>query len=403
MAVFSSYRTSLATWRRAGILSRETRYLRLLSDQLGKTALITYDGTDRQYPDTNGVCLITGKPRIVPAALYSVFAPVIHWRLLRRTALFRTNQLRGAWTAAIASMLHRKPLVVRTGYVWSRFNQAERANRANRARKTGGLRSRLILALERLALRRASLVITASEADRDLLMELHGVPAKKMRVVPNPVDTDLFLPRSERPVRPCLVTYIGRLEPQKGVDMLIDAVSQAPGAELRVVGDGSLRAKLEEQASGMAVEFTGAVPNERLPELMAETAVFVLPSLFEGTPKALLEAMACGVAVVATRVPGTDGIVADGETGMVVEPNAEAIASAITALLADDGLRNRLGAAARRYVEARHSMLGAAEQEAGLIRSVSGNRTLAASPPPGNPPKQDEAGDVQHPNANRAA
>jgi glycosyltransferase involved in cell wall biosynthesis len=284
--------------------------------------------------------------------------------LLRRTDVFRTNQLRGAWTAAIASLLHRKPLLVRTGYIWSQFEKTGKTS------KIGRLRSRFVFALERFAIRRASLVITASEADRESIIGSHGIPEGKVEVIPNPIDTELFSPAAEGHVQPGLVTFVGRLEPQKGVDLLIEAVHQLPGAKLRVVGDGSLRTTLENMATAQGVEFTGTVPNEQLPSLLSETAVFVLPSHFEGTPKALLEAMACGAAVVATRVPGSNGIVEHGKTGLVAEPNAEALAAAIGSILANHELRDRLGAAARRHVEERHSMLAAAERESELIRSV---------------------------------
>lgn len=367
VAVFSSYRTSIATWRRAGIVSREVRYLHLLREQLGRMVLITYDGSDQHDPGVAGIDFVAGKPRLIPAALYSVLAPIVHWKLLRRTALFRTNQLRGAWTAALASMIHRKPLLVRTGYVWSEFNRAGSA---------GGLRSRFVLALERFALRRAAMVITASEADRDLLIKTHGIPPDRVHVVPNPLDTELFQPDENQRPKPGLVTYIGRLEPQKGVDLLIDAVSRVPNAKLQIVGEGSLRAELEARASEHSVEFTGTVPNEQLPALLAKTELFVLPSLYEGTPKALLEAMSCGKAVLVTRAQGMNGIVTDGVTGIVVEPDPASIAEAITSLLSDQVLRERLGAAARLDVKDRHSMLVAAKQEATLILSVATGRGL---------------------------
>jgi glycosyltransferase involved in cell wall biosynthesis len=146
---------------------------------------------------------------------------------------------------------------------------------------------------------------------------------------------------------------------------------------LRIIGDGNLRPELERMAEGRPVQFTGTVPNEKLPELLCQSRVFVLPSLYEGTPKALLEAMSCGLAVVATRTPGNSGVVEGDETGMLVERTAAAIARAITTLLSDSALRARLAAAAGRYVRERHSMEVAAAAEAALIRRLAAERGIA--------------------------
>ena len=153
--------------------------------------------------------------------------------------------------------------------------------------------------------------------------------------------------------RPPLVGTIGRLEPQKGVDVLIRAFAEVEDASLLVVGDGSERGKLEELARDVGVsdrvEWKGwsDEPRSYLPSL----DVFVLPSRNEGFPLAMLEALLAGIAVIASDVGSVAEAIRDGETGLLVPPeDHEALAAALQRLLADEALGRGLGEKGRRLV-----------------------------------------------------
>lgn len=149
--------------------------------------------------------------------------------------------------------------------------------------------------------------------------------------VPNPVDTDLFVPGeprdSESGVR---LLAVGNLTAIKGHRVLVDAmgslVESIPGVSLDLVGDGELREELEERAraSGVAghVRFRGRVSRQDVAEMMRRADLLVLPSLWENLPCVLLEATSTGLPVVATRVGGTVEIV-DTTNGQLVEPDSE--------------------------------------------------------------------------------
>lgn len=176
---------------------------------------------------------------------------------------------------------------------------------------------------------------------------------------------------SEVPLRldgrePTLVASVGRLDPIKGFDVLVPALAHlaAEGREFRcrVYGEGPQRAALESaraQAGLQArLELPGAAPQEAVRALLAEAAIFVMPSVRtpegnqDGIPVALMEAMASGCAVVTTRVSGIPELVEDGVNGLLVEPgDIEALAAALARLLDDAELRWRLGTAARTAVE----------------------------------------------------
>ncbi|GAA1943493.1 glycosyltransferase family 4 protein [Kitasatospora viridis] len=193
-------------------------------------------------------------------------------------------------------------------------------------------------------LRAAAAVIVLTPRQAEFVRTTYRVPGARIHVVPNGVDQDYFMPAREPRDRPLELLYVGRLSPQKNVGRLLDALGliRRP-IRLRIVGDGELRGKLERQARELAldkVEFAGAKLGPELLRAYAEADAFVLPSDKEGMPLVALEAMAAGLPVIATDVPGNrellDGI------GLLAEPEPAALAAAIERVAADPGLRRRL-------------------------------------------------------------
>jgi glycosyltransferase involved in cell wall biosynthesis len=155
---------------------------------------------------------------------------------------------------------------------------------------------------------------------------------------------------------------VGRLEPEKGLDILIDALSRVPAVRLVLAGSGGERSSLERLARDFGISgrvgFVGYMPQGRLPSLFEHVDFLVLPSVTTPSfkePWGLVanEAMNAGLPVLATDAVGAvaGGLVIDGETGLVVpERDVERLAAALTRLASDASLRSRLGAAAREHV-----------------------------------------------------
>lgn len=217
----------------------------------------------------------------------------------------------------------------------------------------------------------------AVSAGLRLELELLLGAAAAGRVVATPMGLDLDGLRAKRPreeirrelgLRDDLaVLFLGRLVPIKGVDVLIGALSGASGTALLVAGDGPERARLEASAAagGLAARFVGAVDPSRRAELLAAADMFALPSRVlpggrhEGLPVALLEAMATGLPVIATRTGGIPEVVDDGVSGLLVPPDdARSLRAALDRLAGSPALRRALGDAAR--------PVGAARDWAGL-------------------------------------
>jgi len=220
--------------------------------------------------------------------------------------------------------------------------------------------------IERALLPAAAAVIALTPSTARLLHR-DGLPPGRVHVIPPGYDPALFAGRRPDPFpavpRP-RVAYLGRLAPQKQVGTLIDAFGRiAAGAHLIVVGDGPCRPALQREASrlaarhgarfGAAVHFAGFVPHTLVPAVLQHIDVLVLPSRYEDLPSVLIEAMAAGVPVVASRVGGTADLVQHDVNGLLVPSREPAeLAAAISRLLRHPAQARRLAEAARRTAQA---------------------------------------------------
>ena len=211
--------------------------------------------------------------------------------------------------------------------------------------------------LRRLLYRRAHMITANSHSAIETMRAY--VPRSKLAYVPNPllVRPTPCIRRAPDKAAPFILA-VGRLHEQKGHDLLLAAfarfVGRSAGWRLRILGDGPLRGDLQVQAKELGVDgqvdWQGVVAD---PFPYYETAtIFALPSRYEGTPNALLEAMDCGLAVVVSNgSPGPLEFVSDEVTGLVVPVgDVEALTAALDRLAQDDALRRRLGEAARARV-----------------------------------------------------
>ena len=208
------------------------------------------------------------------------------------------------------------------------------------------------LGMKRLTSRAVDRHVGVGERTSREIEGLLSLPAGSVATIHNGVPDVPFEP-VPRPRRGPLVGAIGRLEPQKGYDVLIRALAHVEEATLVLVGEGGERPALEQLAArvGVADRVVWAGWSDDARSYLGTFDVFAFPSRFEGFPLAVLEALLARRAVVASDVGSTAEAVRDGETGLLVPPeNPTALASAIRKLLADAQLRQRLGDQGRRLV-----------------------------------------------------
>jgi len=232
-----------------------------------------------------------------------------------------------------------RPLVV-DGRVLGRPGGVERRFR--------WLKAPLQIALGRLTARVADLVLAPSAATVAELRRDYRV--RNAAVVPNVTGgLDIEPVGTEEP--PGYLLFVGRLRIRKGVEVLLEALP--PGARLLIAGDGEHRAALDRKA-GPGVRFLGRCDAGRVRGLLRGAAALVVPSIYEGMPLVVLEAMEAGVPVVASRVSGIPEVVEDGVTGWLVPPeDPEALAAALAEVLEHPDEARKRGAAGRRRVDER--------------------------------------------------
>lgn len=221
-----------------------------------------------------------------------------------------------------------------------------------------GWRERLLRPVAKHVFQKADRVRTVSERGKRGLVSI-GIPESKIDVIPIATDVSRFSNIDRSQAISNRILCIARLEPEKGVDVLIRAFAIVKKsffeATLVIVGDGSRRAALESLASALgiagAVSFEGR-RNDVQPYL-AEAGLYVQPSHFEGWGIAVIEAAAAGLPIVMTDVGCAGEIIKDGESGLVVPSgDVKALAEAMARVFADGALRRRLAEGARHAVEA---------------------------------------------------
>jgi glycosyltransferase involved in cell wall biosynthesis len=240
-------------------------------------------------------------------------------------------------------------------------------------------------AIVRRAFRRSDAVICNSAEMARFAADYYRARPHTVRVVYNGVDAERFSPAARARAVAAgdgpVIGTVGRIEKQKNLDVFLAAAgcvsARHPGARFEIVGEGTERARLEgvvrERRLADAVRFRGTTRD--VPAFLGELDQFWLTSDWEGTPNVVLEAMAAGCPVIATRVGGTPELIEDRRTGILVDAgDAEAICAASLLLAADPAAARRMGLAASTDVHERFSLTAMAAATSAVYESVIGRR-----------------------------
>lgn len=299
----------------------------------------------------------------------------------RADVVYATSMIR---RAAIGSSLARRPLVVKvtSDEVFERARRSGRfAGTLDEFQEESSGRILLLRVTRQAALRRASHLFFPSAYLRDVALGW-GVDPSRVSVLANPAPPLPDLPsrealRAELGLEGFVLGFAGRLVPAKALDVALRAVAAVPGVTIVIVGDGPDRPALESMARELGIEervqFRGTVGRDEVLRLFRASDAALLSSAWENFPHTVVEALAVGCPVVATRVGGIPEVVRDGENGLLVPPlDTDGLASAISRLADDSGLRARVAAAAAASVASHTEQAVFSAIEAELEKAARG-------------------------------
>lgn len=336
-------------------------YLKYYPQEFNQPLVFSYNNEPNPFPEL--IKLLpnrTGLPRFI----YTFLIPFIYAQELKSCQVLRIKQIPGVWPGIIAKILWRTPLVCTYGYDYTYF-----------AKKEG---HRLILPLIKLTeffgLKFSDKIIVTNSAMKQKISRL--VPLNKIVLLPNGVNTQLFKPKARPLTKNLNLVSIGRLVYQKNFINLITAVAKLKShkpIKLSILGRGPLKPKLIQKAHELQLDLTiiDALSYEKIPQFLNAADIFILASHHEGSPKALLEAMACGKACVVADKPYSRFIITNNQDGLLVDNSVSTLAQGIQSLIDQPEKVKSLGLQARQTILNRFNNQTIIKQEISLLKSVA--------------------------------
>ena len=360
LGVFLAIGESLEDFNNKGQLKRLIDYnIKTYLEHFDKVFIFSYKKEKAILPKN---CILVPNKTNLHRYIYSLLLPIINKKYIKDCQLSRGLQLSGGLPALISKILFGKKFIINYGYDYSSFAKIE-----------GKIfQSFLYKLIQKPILGFADAVMVTSIEIKKQLEKI--IDKSKIIYIPNGVDLNLFRPINKKSISKILnIFYVGRLERQKNLINLIKALAHIKKSfKLTFLGQGSQKKELIKLANRFEVSLTIKNPVDylKLPKILSRADIFILPSLEEGSPKSLLEAMACGVPVIGTNVKGIKELIDDGKNGILSGINDYEIAEAIKKLK-DPVKRRRLSKEARLFVEKKHDLHKLLSYETNLLKKLA--------------------------------
>mgnify|MGYP001372608059 CR=1 FL=1 len=316
--IFFTYGISLKSWKESGLLDREIKLYKFLAKNYDiHFTFVTYGDKE-----DNAIIQNEKNFKIVPIYQYfqksnnffieflkSLFYPIRLNKIIGfENSIIKTNQLWGSWIAIVVKLIYGCPLIIRTGYDLLTFKRNE--NKSN-------IKIFFYKQLTKYSLKYSNYYIVTSSYDRETLERLFKKFRHKLIIIPNWVE---IINSKNKNIVENKIISIGRLEKQKNFKHLIESFSNS-NIEINIFGNGSEMAELVSfsKSKNTIVNFHGNLENDKLNEVLTNYRFFCTSTLYEGNPKAILEAMAAGCVVIAPNIKGINNIIQNNINGLVYD------------------------------------------------------------------------------------
>ena len=307
---------SLQKWNNRGQLSRELGFYHQLCKRGNlKLIIFSYGRNDHEFINNQSQFTVLNMPHWIPEKIpfriqnliYHLTCLFYYRKYFKRTLLSKTNQFRASEFGLLLKLVYRIPLVIRMGFYHSHFKSISIYSRFN----------------EWFAFNMSDLILTTSFEAASYITKRYNVALKKVLTMCNSIDLGTF--RSLNMVKEYDLIFVGRLEKVKNIKLLLDVIINT-NLKTLIIGDGSLSSDIKNALEKYNhISWKDRVDNNDLPIYYNKSRCFILLSEYEGNPKALLEAMACGLPGIGTNVPGIRECIENGISGILVDKNSDNI------------------------------------------------------------------------------
>ena len=357
-----TFGNSLDWWYKTGLINREISLYKQLAQKGVNINFLTF-GDIKDLEHTDLISPIKAYPtmrylksnQLIIKFIRSFFLPFKLKKLFQNIDIIKTNQIRGSWIACVSKIFFKNKIIIRAGFELLTNHKLFFRRQGIKRYLKYLFRYLVIFMIELFAYRLADEIILTSEQDIEFIVKCFRLKKKlkknHIHHFFNFVDENIFR-NLELEKKDKHVLFIGRLSHVKNLESLFQSIKELDGITLDVIGRGPDEERLKKLARDMKVNchFLGVFPNDDIPKILNQYHIFILPSLSEGNPKALLEAMSCEIACIGTNVKGIKNIIQHEFNGYLCETNSKSIKNAINALYNDSYLRKNIGKNARKFI-----------------------------------------------------
>ena len=347
LTLFFTYGTSLENWYNNGSIDRELSVYKKFLKYFDKIYFITYGRKDLIFTNNFPKNIIVLPKKInINNSLYSILIPFLYKKEIKESTWLKTNQMMGSWSAVLSKIFFGKKLNIRTGYT-------ESLSYLNK----NFLKKNITKIVEFLSYKLSDVSIVTSQHQKDYIKEKYS--PRNINIIPNGIDTEVFKPEKNKVSSDKTeLLFIGRLHSEKNILNLLEAIKYLKNIKFKIIGQGPLKKdilKFKEKYN-LNLEMLSSIPNNKLPAIYNAANIYIQPSLYEGNPKTIIEAMSCGLPVIATDINGINNVITHEKTGFLCKIASESIKSAILELVGDRELRESLGKNAREFIEKKYDL-----------------------------------------------
>ncbi len=302
--------------------------------------------------------------RRIKLLIFLIFSPIIFRNKFKQADIIEARFIEGGVTGLIASKIYNKPVVLWFPWWWSDY-----------FKDYSLLMSKLARKLECLIFKNADMVLVPTT---ELLNAIKSCTPKKIDYLVNFINTDLFQQKKSWKLRePIEIISIGSLIERKNHSVILNASALAKSEsqkdiKVTFIGDGPLYGRLKNMAKELNMSLTiyRKMKNEKIPTFLRNSDIFIMASKKEGNPKALLEAMSCGLPCIGTNASGIKEVINHEENGILVSDNAKALSKKICHLIDNRKWRKKIGEKARRFIVEKYSLTNVIKNESKILNKI---------------------------------